>query len=56
MRHRHLDDDAGYQLAALDDIISRGLWKDWADLCQAAIEDPSLLDGFPARAGIDPTT
>ena len=46
VRHRHLDDDAGLQLAAIDDIISRGLWKDWVDLRQAAIDDPSLLDSI----------
>ena len=46
MRHRHLEDDAGLQLAAIDDIISRGLWKDWVDLRQAAIDDPSLLDSI----------
>ena len=44
VRHRHLDDDVGYQPAAIDDIISRGLWKDWQDLRQATIDDPSLLD------------
>lgn len=46
MQHCHLDGDAGYRLAAIDDIISRGLWQDWQDFRQAVIDDPSLLDGI----------
>ena len=42
--HRHLNDNAGYQPAAVDDIISRGLWQDWVELRQAALDNPSLLD------------
>ena len=30
--HRHLNDNAGYQPAAVDDIISRGLWQAWAEI------------------------
>lgn len=43
MKHRHLNHQ-GFTLAAIDDIISRGKWEDWADLRQAALEDPALLD------------
>lgn len=44
MRHRHLHDTVGYEPVAVEDIISRGLWQDWVELRQAAIDDPSLLD------------
>ena len=43
MRHRHLTDDAGFSPAAIDDIISRGVWKDWAELRQAAVDDQNVL-------------
>ncbi len=43
MRHRHLNDDVGYNGVSIDDIISRGLWADWVDLYQAIDADPSLL-------------
>ena len=43
MEHRHLNHQR-YTAAAVDDIIARGLWQDWADLRAAAIEDPSILD------------
>ena len=33
-------------MATIDDVISRGLWRDWADLRQAAANEPSLLDGI----------
>ena len=43
MLHRHLDHQR-FTLAAIDDVISRGRWRDWADLRQAALSDPILLD------------
>ncbi len=44
MRHRHLVYGAGFIPPAIDDIISRGLWRNWVELRQATREDPSLLD------------
>jgi len=43
MLHRHLNHQR-YTLAAIDDVISRGRWNDWAQLRQAALSDPALLD------------
>lgn len=43
MRHRHLNHD-GYTLAAVDDVIARGKWQDWADLRSAALADARLFD------------
>lgn len=43
MQHRHLNHQR-YTLAAIDDVISRGRWVDWADLRRAARADISLLD------------
>ena len=43
MLHRHLD-HRRFTLAAIDDVISRGRWQDWADLRRAALRDESLLD------------
>ena len=43
VRHRHLK-HARYSLAAIDDVIARGRWTDWADLRRAIRADPSLLD------------
>lgn len=43
MLHRHLNHQS-HTVAAIDDIISRGRWPDWAELRRAAMEDPSLLD------------
>ena len=43
MLHRHLDHQR-FTLAAIDDVISRGRWQDWADLRRAALRDESLLD------------
>ena len=31
MQHRHLNHQR-YTLAAIDDVIARGRWADWADL------------------------
>lgn len=43
MRHRHLNHQR-FTLAAIDDIIARGKWRDWADLRAAALVDPLLFD------------
>ena len=43
MLHRHLNHQR-FTLAAIDDLISRGRWRDWADLRQAVLADPALLD------------
>ena len=43
MLHRHLNHQR-FTLAAIDDLISRGRWRDWAALRQAVLTDPALLD------------
>jgi hypothetical protein len=43
MLHRHLNHQR-YTLAAIDDVISRGRWQDWADLRRAVLADRTLLD------------
>lgn len=43
MLHRHLNHQR-FTLAAIDDVILRGRWGDWAELRQAALADRSLLD------------
>ncbi len=43
MIHRHLNHE-GYTPAAIDDVIARGRWRDWTELRQAILADPSLLD------------
>ena len=42
MRHRHLDTQ-DFSLAAIDDIIDRGLVDDWLDLREAALSDNNLM-------------
>ena len=42
MQHRHLDHQR-YTLAAIDDVIARGRWDDWAGLRRAVRGDASLL-------------
>jgi hypothetical protein len=42
MLHRHLDHQR-LTLAAIDDVISRGRWQDWAELRQAVLADRTLL-------------
>ena len=41
MLHRHLD-APGYTLAAIDDVIERGMLDDWLDLAQAVRDDPTV--------------
>jgi len=43
MLHRHLNHER-FTLAAIDDVISRGRWVDWADLRRAALADRTLFD------------
>ena len=43
MQHRHLNHQQ-LTLAAIDDVISRGGWQDWADLRSAALGDTAMLD------------
>jgi hypothetical protein len=43
MLHRHLNHQR-LTLAAIDDVISRGQWRDWADLRRAVLADRALLD------------
>ena len=45
MLHRHLNHQR-FTLAAIDDVISRGRWGDWAELRRAALADQSLLKIF----------
>lgn len=42
MLHRHLNHQ-GYTLAAVDDVISRGRWRDWVELCRATLSDRAVL-------------
>lgn len=43
MLHRHLDHQR-LTLAAIDDVIARGRWDDWAELRRAVLADGTLLD------------
>lgn len=43
MLHRHLNHQ-DYTLAAIDDVISRGKWQDWADLRLAVLENSEVMD------------
>lgn len=43
MIHRHLNHQS-FTLAAIDDIISRGRWDDWAELREALLQNPRLFD------------
>ncbi|MDQ5769988.1 MULTISPECIES: hypothetical protein [Thiothrix] len=43
MIHRHLNHQR-FTLAAIDDIISRGRWQDWAELRKAVLQEQPLLE------------
>ncbi len=43
LEHRHLT-HSGFTLAAIDDVIRGGRWRDWAELRRAALADRSLID------------
>ena len=42
MLHRHLNHQR-FTLAAIDDAISRGRWKDWKELRHAALHDHEVM-------------
>lgn len=46
MQRRHLDHQH-YTPAAIDDVIARGRWDDWAALRSAALSDTAVM----ARTG-----
>ena len=43
MEHRHLNHQR-FTLAAIDDVIARGKWQDWAELRRAALAEPAVLE------------
>jgi hypothetical protein len=43
MEHRHLNHQR-FTLAAIDDVISRGNFNDWAELRRAVLADSALLN------------
>lgn len=43
MNHRHLN-NPGFSPEAIDDIISRGKWRDWEGLRHAVLSDPEVFD------------
>ncbi|MBI3777085.1 MAG: hypothetical protein HY273_16330 [Gammaproteobacteria bacterium] len=43
MQHRHLNHQR-LTLAAIDDIIARGRWRDWTELRRAVLEDRTVLE------------
>ncbi len=43
VQYRHLNHQR-FTLAAIDDVIRRGRWRDWAELRRAALGDKALLD------------
>lgn len=42
MLHRHLNHQR-FTLAAIDDVIARGHWQDWAELRRALLSDKKLF-------------
>lgn len=43
MLHRHLNHQR-FTLAAIDDLILRGKWNDWAELRLAVLADAAVVD------------
>ncbi len=43
MQHRHLNHQR-LTLAAIDDVIARGHWRDWTELRRALLEDRTVLE------------
>jgi len=43
MLHRHFNHQH-FTLAVIDDVISRGRWRDWAELRRAVLADGAVLD------------
>jgi len=44
MLHRHLVSGAVHSCASIDDVIGRGSRSDWAELRDAAVQDPTLIE------------
>ena len=42
MQHRHLNHQR-LTLAAIDDVIARGRWQDWADLRRVVLQNLEVL-------------
>lgn len=42
MLHRHLSHQR-FTLAAIDDVICRGRWNDWAELRLAVLDDAEVM-------------
>lgn len=43
MEHRHLNHQR-HTLAAIDDVIARGKWDDWAALRRTALGEPVVVE------------
>ncbi len=43
MQHRHLNHQS-FSLAAIDNIIASGQWKDWSDLRQEVLSSPVVME------------
>ncbi len=43
MLHRHLNHQS-FTLAAIDDVVGHGKWRDWAELRRAALQDRVVLE------------
>ncbi len=43
MLHRHLNSQ-DYTLPAIDDVIARGSWHDWAELRRAALDETEVME------------
>lgn len=43
MLHRHLNHQ-NFTLAAIDDVISRGRRRDWAELRRAVLDDGAVME------------
>lgn len=50
MQHRHLNHQ-DFTLAAVDDIIRRGGWRDWVSLRRAAHRDRAVLSRILSLCG-----
>lgn len=50
MQHRHLNHPR-LTLAAIDDIIACGRWRDWTELRRAVLEDRTVLEKIQRICG-----
>ena len=46
MEHRHLTHTDFTEPACVEDVILRGLWKDWAELHRAAADSEAVRDAI----------